>query len=569
VNLTAKDLAEYWLKCIHYNYDEYGLHKTNLRKGLLPPVSGWYNNWFKHCMGCPIRSEIWACIAPGNPLIAARYAYEDAICDHAGGESIYGEVFNACLEAAAFFLNDRVKLVEFGLQTIPTTSQTYGAVKTALNAFQEGLDWKEARQRVMKQFFHPIAQYSPINLGFQTIGLLYGTDFGDAICKAVNCGWDTDCTGATVGSIWGIIHGKDALPQKWLEPLGDQILLSKEIKNLTAPTNLKPLTDETVKIGMKVLDRFKSSIEISDRPTKADEIEQYLHDQIEEIRELWKLKPNAIDFHFESPKIHAFIEYPEGPAFFPTKPLQFKIGIINREETTLELKVQTEKMDGWQITPQFPQSVTLIPNILREITGTVSIPTNQLVSTHNGKIIFQRTDQAEELVLPLTFVGAYTWQYAEVIRPGPTARKPLKKKYPPEKDRKSMNKISGWKEIYFSDNSLEIEPLFQGHPGLIYLKHYIWCPDRRSVKIGVPTNQFMRLWLNGKKIHETKKQIPLRPNYGGDGANYQNGVLKPGWNVVMVKIIRGDRPIEAHFLISKAEGHHGMADVNQSRFPWD
>ena len=73
-DITARDLAEYWLDCIQYNFDEYGLHKTNLRLGLLPPISGYYNNWFKNCMGCPIRSEIWACIAPGRPDLAAKYA---------------------------------------------------------------------------------------------------------------------------------------------------------------------------------------------------------------------------------------------------------------------------------------------------------------------------------------------------------------------------------------------------------------------------------------------------------------------------------------------------------------
>ncbi|MFW6270227.1 MAG: ADP-ribosylglycohydrolase family protein, partial [Bacillota bacterium] len=35
--LTARDLVEYWLDCICYNFDEYGLHKTNLKKGLMPP----------------------------------------------------------------------------------------------------------------------------------------------------------------------------------------------------------------------------------------------------------------------------------------------------------------------------------------------------------------------------------------------------------------------------------------------------------------------------------------------------------------------------------------------------
>ena len=40
---------------------------------------------------------------------------------------------------------------------------------------------------------------------------------------AVQAGFDTDCNGATVGSIVGIINGYDGIPQKWLEPLNNTL----------------------------------------------------------------------------------------------------------------------------------------------------------------------------------------------------------------------------------------------------------------------------------------------------------------------------------------------------------
>src|ERR1035441_1133006 len=131
--ITSRELADYWLDCIGYNYDEYGLSKTNLQKGLLPPVSGWNNNWFKNGMGSPIRAEIWACVAPGAPEIAARYAFEDAIIDHGGGESVYGEVFNAVVESCAFVESDIRTLLETGLGAIPVTSLTYQAIRRGLS----------------------------------------------------------------------------------------------------------------------------------------------------------------------------------------------------------------------------------------------------------------------------------------------------------------------------------------------------------------------------------------------------------------------------------------------------
>ena len=211
--LTAADLVEAWTDCVAYNFDEYGLCKENMQKGLQPPVCGWHNNAFKDCMGSPIRSELWACVAPGCPELAAWYAYQDAIVDHGGGESVYGEIFNAVLESCAFVNDNKFELLDAALASIPASSLTYQCVKRTIDNYHSGMKYEENRNDLVEAFYHPVAQYSPLNLGFQTIGWLYGEDFGDAICKAVNCGWDTDCTAATLGAILGIIGGASALPE--------------------------------------------------------------------------------------------------------------------------------------------------------------------------------------------------------------------------------------------------------------------------------------------------------------------------------------------------------------------
>ena len=36
-------------------------------------------------------------------------------------------------------------------------------------------------------------------------------------------GWDTDCNGATVGSILGILLGAEKMPEKWISPLNDRV----------------------------------------------------------------------------------------------------------------------------------------------------------------------------------------------------------------------------------------------------------------------------------------------------------------------------------------------------------
>ena len=73
-SLNEQILGKYWISYIPPHWNEYGIGKNNMRAGLLPPMSGEYNNPWKHSNGAWIRTEVWACMAPGCPDIAIKYA---------------------------------------------------------------------------------------------------------------------------------------------------------------------------------------------------------------------------------------------------------------------------------------------------------------------------------------------------------------------------------------------------------------------------------------------------------------------------------------------------------------
>ena len=245
--VNKRILGEAWLKHVEFPWDEYGVAIRNMRNNIFPPASGWYDNWFTNGLGAAIRSEIWACLAPGDPDLAARYAYEDACVDHAG-EGIHAEVFLAALESVAFVESDMNIILDRASIHLPVESLVRRCVTDVRLWHSENVDWREIREKIIEKYGCENFTDVVMNLGFVTLGLLAGGgDFSKSICVAVNCGMDTDCTGASVGAIMGILN-PGGIDEKWLAPIGDELVLSKEIKGITPPADLGGFTDLVLRL---------------------------------------------------------------------------------------------------------------------------------------------------------------------------------------------------------------------------------------------------------------------------------------------------------------------------------
>lgn len=254
VDITCGDLADYWAKFLSaYPWNEYGFCRRNLGRGLRPPISGCFENYYIDEMGSPIRSEIWACVAPGDPQLAAALAWHDAVLDHAGGEGVYGEMFWAAVESAAFVISDPSTLIAIGLAMIPIWSRISRVIRDVLWCHTHGVAWEECRERILRSFGHHNPCHAPQNHGFTILGWLYGGDFGDKLCKAVNCGYDTDCTGATLGALLGILGGTAGIPKRWRDPIGQDIVLHKFTGDCDAPKDIAELTRRTEAVARQML----------------------------------------------------------------------------------------------------------------------------------------------------------------------------------------------------------------------------------------------------------------------------------------------------------------------------
>ncbi len=250
--LTQEAFGTAWLRHIHYMWDEYGRCRWNLRRGVPARYAGVFENWFHAGMGSPIRSEIWACLFPGDAASAAYYAALDASLDHST-EGIAGEVFLAVMQSLVAVDKPLLEAVNTALAHIPASCETARAIQLVLEAHAGGVEawatWKQILEAHRAENF----THAPMNVALTVWALLYGNgDFEASILLAVNGGYDTDCTGATAGATLGLMLGADKIPQRWREPIGDGIYVGPGIHGINAPKDVLELTQRTLKATGKL-----------------------------------------------------------------------------------------------------------------------------------------------------------------------------------------------------------------------------------------------------------------------------------------------------------------------------
>ncbi len=221
-DFTSAQLLERFCTHCDYSPGEYAVMRKNFARGIYPPASGSFSNdFYISGMGCPIRSEIWACLAPLDPASAVDLAVRDGVLDHAG-DSVYAEMFLAALESLCFGYTatqegdgvDFYALIEEALACVPAdcrfcelVTDTVGWCRACGN---RGI--KAVLRKILCKYGHPDCTNLFQNMGITLAALLLnGVNMVDAGMDALNCGFDTDCTCATVGAIIGLVLGGRAL----------------------------------------------------------------------------------------------------------------------------------------------------------------------------------------------------------------------------------------------------------------------------------------------------------------------------------------------------------------------
>jgi ADP-ribosylglycohydrolase len=193
------------------------------------PHSASFRNPYREWIGAQIRADFWGYANPGNPERAAEWAWRDASISHVKN-GIYGEMWAAAMIAASFVTEDIEAIIRAGLGEIPVHCRLADAIKKVLSWHHDGISYDEACEKIHGTWDETRAHdwcHTISNAMIVTLGLLWGEgDFAKTICRAVQPAFDTDCNGATTGSIVGIISGRKNLDESWIETFGDRLRTS-------------------------------------------------------------------------------------------------------------------------------------------------------------------------------------------------------------------------------------------------------------------------------------------------------------------------------------------------------
>ena len=221
-NFTSADVAETWLLGIpaFHACTAERVAIRNLMTGILPPQTGRRRNPYREWIGAQIRADFFGYIAPGNPAAAAAMAYRDGVVSHTKN-GVYGEMFIAAWLSLCYVEGlTMLQRVQNALEQIPPRSRLSEAISEVCASYVSGVSFQSVVDGIHARYNETL-QFDWCltipNAMLVTACVLWHDDYDAAVTAAVLSGFDTDCNGATVGSLFGLSHGRHSIPSRWHE----------------------------------------------------------------------------------------------------------------------------------------------------------------------------------------------------------------------------------------------------------------------------------------------------------------------------------------------------------------
>ena len=545
LELTSDDFAETFVENVPYNPGEYAYFKRNFRRGIHPPTSGTYNNYYYHeGMGCCIRAEIWACLCAGDPKLAARVCQLDGQIDHSA-ESVYSEMFIAALEAAAFTEQNLNTLLDIAVSTIPATSKLAQLVADTRRWCAEFSDWKRIREEILRQYGHPDCTNMFENIGITIMALIKSDlNLEDATMIALNSGFDTDCTCGIAGAIVGIIKGAERLQAEF----GVRDTGFKSCFDLHRPSDrIEQLADDIARLSSEVERIWKRRLVLDDVP-----------EAIASFR--LPVRKRACTFS---------VQYDSEPVLLPGGTARCTLRIANHTSETLEGPLALTAPDTLSL--DYPRHIAIAPHGSQDIYVTVRHQTPQSIADTqliHVEFAMETYDFGFAAAVPWKVYGPY-WEnfttipqfefdgkgYSRFIQAGDFPNRFTAIRNYHLNLRAGLD-VNGLDEKALADASLNVPPHgiiyatndlipvdnafgYQG-PAVFYLVMEFISPEEMPVILSIGHSCPFVFWFDGKEMIRSSSETWLTP----ENINLDSINLSAGRHRVVFKVVRQSNHID-------------------------
>ncbi len=499
--------------------DEYGCSVSNHALKIFAPLSGIFRNKMKAGMGGAIRSELWACLAPANPTLASTFAREDACNDHTD-EGVHAEMFLSAVESSAFIEKDLLKLIDTGLSVIPDGSKLKSAFLDTIKWWNNLGDILAVRELILKNY--PSANWTDvtINLSLILLSLLScENSFDKAICTAVSLGYDTDCTGATVGSIFGIIN-PDGIDEKWTNPIGNTLVLSAGVVNMHAKNTIDEFCNQIISVAGEVQTYYNTGIalNIPDNFPKTCISKPHLKfgSKIYEWKDGAKESLVAVN-----PFILTLV-YPDSVSAYPDTENEYTLRIENPSDFDMNGSLRLNLPDFWVATPN-SFDISIKKGEIIQLPFTVN---------PDGK---QKRMPLNILAMQFTINGlSFTFESGLPIT------------YPWLKE----NLVTGEKEIFEADNVFFTVP-----EGKFRYTAKLFSPMIKDIRIHASGNRHFKFFLNGEELYDSSTSwygTFYAPTFHRSG--FMKTEIKREYNIIEVEFVDGEPAGEFYMGFSTVNG---------------
>lgn len=538
ISVSAQDLADAWNEKCWYPFNEYGVFLKNYERGIMPPYSGSFNNpVFSEGEGCPIRSEIWGMLFPGNPKAAVYFAGMDGSLDHEK-EAVWIEQYYSAVESMAFECDNIEELLKKAIIYLPDRSRARMCVQDVMRWCEINQIKKEAwrcvRGKLMQKYGHFDFTNAVTNLGIVVYALLLGGDnLENVIHIAFRSGYDTDCTCATAAAIWGIVKGVSKIPEELKELVGENLVVGIDVQREN--NSIRFLAEETCCLQDK------------------------LRQQLEEKKES------------EHGELSLNIKYQSLPSINFYEKCKIEIEIENKTRAEIEdCLVIREIPKGW-ICNARKQRLHIEPK-------------QQYTCTIEFELLEEQNDLREKNIMYAEF-GGISKKFGIAGAPVWSAIGPffeaLKKEDPPEFPKAHgegcnlptlecmVNNAVYIEKEYIDEKCFEsafrehelcrvvgyedLLPLnqvftFKGQ-GCIYLRQEFISPFDQQLWLVVGNNDGFKIWINGECCME-KDEIRLWTPYN----NYDIVNLRKGKNEIVIKLLKRTEEVQFSMGFRKYDG---------------